>query len=105
MSWPNTDKSKGTFWGAMGAIWTFKTLSDQLDPFWLFRESHSEELMDPKQLYLRPYSLTYAYMYEMVPKGAMYTCIWISRGSKMAPQETPIKYGGMAPSREPFWLL
>ncbi len=23
----------------------------------------------------------------------------------MAPQETPIKYGGMAPSRDPFWLL
>ncbi len=26
------------------------------------------------------------------------------RGSKMALQETPIKYGGIAPSREPFWL-
>ncbi len=26
------------------------------------------------------------------------------RGAKMAPQEAPIKYGDMAPSREPFWL-
>ncbi len=41
----------------MRAIWTFKTLSDQLDPFWLSRESHLEELIDPKQLYLRLYRL------------------------------------------------
>ena len=39
----------------MRAIWTFKTLSDQLDAFWLSRESHSEELTDPKQL-SRPYT-------------------------------------------------
>ncbi len=27
------------------------------------------------------------------------------RVAKMALQGTPIKYGGMAPSREPFWFL
>ena len=55
----------------MIAIWTFKTLSDQLDPFWLSREIHLEQLIDPKQLHLRLYRLIHVYMHEMVLNGAI----------------------------------
>ncbi len=67
----------------MRAISTFKTLSEQLDPFWLSRESHLDKLIDPKQ-----------------PQNGSPD----QRRAKMAPQGTPIKYGRMAPSLEPFWL-
>ena len=65
-----THKTKGTFWGAKRAIRAFKTLSDQLDPFWLSWESHSGELIDPKQLHLQTYQIVHNGMYEMVPRGA-----------------------------------
>ncbi len=54
-----TYKIKGTFWGTKRAIWTFKSFSDQLDSFWLSRESHFGQLIDPKQLYLRLYLRIY----------------------------------------------
>ena len=61
-------KLKELFEEPRETFWTFKSFSDQLDPFWLFRESHSEEL------------------------GG------IQNGSP----GDPLKYRGMAPSREPF---
>ncbi len=75
----------------MGAIQAYRSLSDQLEPFWLLLESHFGELIEPERLYLLVYMSVYMYL--------------DLRGAKMALQETPIKYGGMAPSREPFWLL
>ncbi len=58
-------------------MWAFKSLSDQLDPFWLSRDMLSD-VATPDN------------------KG-----FWLQNGSP----ETPIKYGGMPPSQEPFWLL
>ena len=42
-----THKTKGTFWGAEGAIQTYHSLPDQLDPFWLLLESHVREPLEP----------------------------------------------------------
>ncbi len=51
----STDKTKGTFWGAEGAIQAYHSLYDQLEPFWLLLEIHvSGSPGDPKWLPGRP---------------------------------------------------
>ncbi len=69
-----TDKTKGTFWGATRAIWTFKTFSDQLDPIWLSRENHFGVLIEPERLYLLVYM-------SICIKWYLWEPLWLLLGS------------------------
>ena len=80
----------------MGAIWAFKSISDQLDPFWLSLESHFGVLIEPEQLYLLVYMSICLKWYLKEPfwlqLGVIlfYTCFWISGEPKWLPKGPPL---------------